>query len=116
MSLTNVGTAGKVADMTFFPSMYPRSLPTEGMIVPVSELFKMRRAGHEMDVYMADHKHPTTKHGTWVHADKFLEESAKDHSRASLWETPSTVMVVARYTPAPLCHGVPLVELADLHD
>lgn len=68
-----------------------------------------------MDVYLADHRHPTTKHGTWVHADKYLEESAKDDTRASFWLAPSPVMVVARYTPADLCHGTPLVELDDLH-
>jgi hypothetical protein len=104
---------GKVTGMSFFPPNYPHSLPTGAMIVPVSELFRLRSVGHEVDVYLADYKHPTTKHGTWVHADKFLEDAARLHGRASLWYAPSSIMVVARYTPSDLCHGTPLVMLDD---
>lgn len=83
---------------------FPRCAPVGGYLVPVSRIILdgQRETPRSWDVWLTDPTTGAVGDGRWVLASTFLDFPS--HGAASLTTAPSGLVMIARPTPADLCH------------
>ncbi len=81
---------------------YRRSVPRDGMLVPVCEAYRLHRLGIPLDVWLVEGPDPANGTGTWTGADYLLEDRASPPQQATLAHVSSSAVLVMRYRPEEL--------------